>query len=128
MSVEPKMSDAELRAIPGYQGLYGVTQDGRVWSYARGEWKKPWVTRQGYLRVNLYCHRVTDSQQAHRLVALAWLPNPDGLPMINHKDGDKQHNHVSNLEWCTSSHNNRHAIRTGLNPRTDMRRVNGRFA
>jgi hypothetical protein len=50
----------------------------------------------------------------HQLVALAWLPNPDCLPQINHINGVKLDNHVENLEWCTSKHNVAHALRTGL--------------
>ena len=51
----------------------------------------------------------------HRLVAETWLPNPNNLPCVNHKNGNKRDNRVSNLEWCTFQHNNQHAFDTGLN-------------
>lgn len=63
-------------------------------------------------------YRVDRGKQAHvyvhRLIALAFIPNPNGYPQINHKDGDKHNNHVENLEWVTASMNNFHAYRTGL--------------
>ena len=62
----------------------------------------------------------------HRLVAQAFIPNPEGKPEINHKDGDRNNNHVDNLEWCTSSENSYHAYRTGLAKPKNAKPVRGK--
>ncbi|ELM4096003.1 HNH endonuclease [Salmonella enterica] len=74
-----------------------------------GRFLTPETTKKGYQRVTLCRHGKTKRFQLHRLVALVHLPNPDNLPVVNHKDGNPQNNHVSNLEWCTYSHNLQHA-------------------
>lgn len=63
--------------------------------------------------------------QVHRLIAMAFIPNPDKKPYINHKDGNKHNNSIDNLEWCTASENNKHAWRTGLNHTPNGHRTNG---
>ncbi|HDS4910797.1 TPA: HNH endonuclease [Klebsiella oxytoca] len=70
-----------------------------------GRFLTPETTKNGYQRVTLCRHGKTKRFQLHRLVALTYLPNPYNLPVVNHKDGNPQNNHVSNLEWCTYSHN-----------------------
>lgn len=72
----------------------------------------------GYMHVQIMrnCKRYT--KYVHRLVAECYLDNPENKPEINHKDGDKKNNNVTNLEWCTRSENQKHSFRIGLHPRT----------
>lgn len=94
----------EFRDIPGYEGLYEVSNLGRV--RRNGKILKLTKNAKGYLMLNLCKNGIVRKFLVHRLVALAFLPNPQNLPMINHKDEDKTNNTVSNLEWCTVQYNN----------------------
>lgn len=94
---------------------YFVYDDGRIWSCRRKTWLKPQVDRGGYLYVVLYDNGLRERWFVHRLVATVFLSNDLGLPQVNHINGDKTDNHVSNLEWCTAFRNNKHARDTGLN-------------
>lgn len=82
---------------------YFITIDGLVYSNKRGYIKL--LTRhknhKGYLRITLYKKTIP----IHRLVAITFIPNPNGFPQVNHIDGNKLNNNVSNLEWCTNEHN-----------------------
>ena len=69
---------------------------------------------RGYFSVDLYKHGERTTKGVHVLVAEAFIPNPDGKPEVNHKDGNKLNNHVGNLEWVTHKENCEHAWRTGL--------------
>lgn len=68
----------------------------------------------GYMVLATKCYSKTKTFLVHRLVATAFVPNPNNYPQINHKDGDKTNNHYSNLEWVTQSQNQRHAYANGL--------------
>lgn len=112
--------------IDGYELI--VSDDGRVWSPEKTIYRSDGIIRHepeqlltqfsskrgGYLLVNRSINKKHKSFKVHRLVATAFIPNPNNLPMINHKDGNKQNNHVSNLEWCTSSENTTHAYQNKL--------------
>jgi hypothetical protein len=91
------------RDVPGYEGLYEVSDWGRV--RRNGKILKPAKIKNGYLRVDLYKDGIQRHALLHRIVAQAFIPNPQNLPQVNHKDEDKTNNAVSNLEWCTQEYN-----------------------
>lgn len=106
-----------MKPIPGWEGHYSVTDDGRVWSHKRHQWLKPRTDKRGYPFLNLRRPGYRTTQLVHRLVAAAFIPNPLALPQINHIDGCKTHNHATNLEWCTPTHNVKHSYRNGITPK-----------
>ncbi len=115
-----------FRPIAGYEDLYLISCSGRVQSLPR------WVVCNGvmalrdgrilkgsshpdrYRIVGLWRDGVRWTSYIHRLVAQAFLSNPDGKPQVNHIDGDKANNRMENLEWVTDLENKRHAMETGL--------------
>lgn len=109
------MSTEIWRGVAGYEGLYQVSNFGRVKSFHKGERiLKPNQLEQGYLLVRLYHSGESRYVLVHRLVAEAFIPNPGGKPEVNHINGDKTDNHVENLEWATRTENVQHAFATGL--------------
>ena len=100
------------RHVEGYENSYEVTSSGEVLSLKRKVSKvlAPGKDKKGYLRVSLSEGGKAKTHKVHRLVAKAFIPNPDNLPQVNHIDEDKTNNHVSNLEWCTNKHNVTHSI------------------
>lgn len=95
-----------MKDIKGYEGLYAITSCGKVWSHRAQKFLKPQKDRYGYLHVNLYKDGKAKKYKIHRLVAEAYIPNPENKPQVNHKDENKEHNYVNNLEWMTSKENN----------------------
>lgn len=93
--------------INGYEGLYEVSDQGRVKSVGYGDDRilKPRRNGRGYLRVNLYKNGEQKTCYVHRIVAQTFIPNPDNLPEVNHIDEVKTHNSVQNLEWCSEKYN-----------------------
>jgi hypothetical protein len=122
--------------IPGYSGLYAITTHARIWGYPReivgcgnrkrwvqpGAWQTPQNAGFGYLQLGLTKDGVRRRRCVHKLVAEVFLPNPRGLSEVNHRDGDKHNNVLSNLEWCTRRENIQHARREGL-----LRAQNSRY-
>ena len=94
-----------MKDVKNYEGLYAVTSCGKVWSYKSKMFLKPMTYRNGYLYVNLYKDKECNHYYIHRLVAMAYLPNPENLPEVNHKDENKTNNCLQNLEWCDHKYN-----------------------
>lgn len=101
--------------IDGYEGIYQVSNLGRVKSFHRKTPTilKPMVNHKGYLRVELHNKTTCELRLIHRLVMEVFNPNDVNL-QVNHIDGDKSNNRLDNLEWCTGSDNVRHAFARGL--------------
>ena len=125
----------ELRDIPDYEGIYAITTHGRVWSYPRvvekstykyfrkGKWLKASKSRAGKkytLEIQLYFQCQQKSFYVSRLVAQAFILNPDNKPEVDHLDGNSENNHVSNLKWVNRTENTRHEIATGIVNRSEI--------
>ena len=99
------------RDIKGYEGLYEVSDKGEVRNYITRKLIVGDINNFGYYRVKLYKNKKQKTFFRHRLVAQAFIQNPDNLPEVNHIDGDKSHNYKENLEWSSRTHNEREAHR-----------------
>lgn len=75
---------------------------------------KPFINKGGYLEVSIYYNKKRYPTKMHRIIAFAFIPNPNNLKEINHIDGDKTNNNINNLEWCTRGENIKHAYNLGL--------------
>jgi hypothetical protein len=115
------------KPIAGYEDYYCVSNLGNVRSNGkkyvdamnRVQNRKPkqlkiHVATIGYLCVDLNANGISKQKYIHRLIAEAFIPNPDNKPTVNHIDGNKLNNNISNLEWNTYSENNKHAVDNGL--------------
>ena len=101
-----------MKDIENFEGLYAVTSCGKVWSYKSKKFLKPGNNHKGYLQVGLSKNGERKWYLIHRLVAEAYLPNPENLPQVNHKDENKTNNCLQNLEWCDQKYNNNYGTRT----------------
>lgn len=112
-----KTIEEEWKPIEGYEGLYKVSNLGKIQSLARkttsGKILKS-TLQNGYLKVMLCKNNKKRWYSIHRLVAEAFISNPKNYPIVNHIDGNKLNNNFYNLEWCTAKENISHAIKNKL--------------
>lgn len=119
----------QFKDIPGFEGLYKVSDDGKIMSLSRVITRDTGTSKSrktinrmlklskndnGYYVVNLYINKKPHRSKVHRLVAASFVSNPHNYNCVNHINGIKTDNRAENLEWCTSAHNVRHAFSIGL--------------
>lgn len=107
------------KSIPGYEGYYEISNTGKIRSLTRTIMKSngrsqtfkgkeliPQLSAFGYYKIILSKNQIKKQYLIHKLVAITFIPNPNNLPIVNHKDENKTNNNVENLEWCTYEYNN----------------------
>lgn len=100
--------------IPGFEGRYQVSNLGNVRNTAKNCAVKCSQLKHGYMKVELRLNKTVAQKLVHRLVAEAFIPNPENKPEVNHIHGNKQDNRASQLEWCTVSENLKHSFALGF--------------
>jgi hypothetical protein len=118
--------DEIWKPIKGFENLYLISNTGKVFSLIRNKLKKFSHQKTGYLQVTLCLSGKFHYKYAHRLVAEAFIENKDNKSSVNHKDANKNNNHVSNLEWATEAENNFHAGMMNLKP-IGTKHINSKF-
>ena len=138
----PSLEGEIWKPIKGYEGIYKVSNKGRILAERHFLTRKNGIKQfckeqivqpsskinSGYYIVNLI--KENDKQRhflIHRLVALAFIPNPSNLPEVNHRDEDKRNNDVTNLEWCTKEYNSIYGTCQERRIQTRLRNNNGKY-
>lgn len=112
-------SDEIWKDIVGYEGLYQVSNYGEIKSLRKNKKIYQSINNAGYKVVSLYKNNKSIKKTVHRLVAIAFIPNFNNLPQVNHIDGIKINNNLNNLEWCDNKYNQKHASMLGLTKKRD---------
>lgn len=99
--------------LNGYEAKYKITNDGRVYSEYLGDFIKPFYSKGGYVRVKLNYGDRSKKYMVHRLVAMAFIPNPDNKPVVDHINRNRADNRVENLQWVTTQENCQLAVERG---------------
>lgn len=103
-----------MKDIPGWEGLYACDTKGQIYSYRSNKILSPSKNKRGYLHVVFTKDGKRYDYRVHRLIAMTFLENPENKEQVNHKDGNKLNNYLSNLEWCTAEENIEHAKKNNL--------------
>lgn len=118
-------SEEIWKQVLGYEDIYEISNKGRLRrvktkkGHSSGTIKRPFKGTNGYMNVNMYMDNKHSNALVHRLVAIAFVPNPDNKPQVNHIDGNKLNNVAENLEWVTPKENIAHARKNGLLKESD---------
>ena len=92
---------------------YTIDEQGNVFSLRKNKYLKQTINKYGYCKVTLQKNKYKKMFSVHRLVAEAFIPNPNNYPCVNHIDSDRTNNNIDNLEWCTHKQNTQWALKTG---------------
>lgn len=114
----------EWKLIEGFDGIYSVSNYGEVRNNRTGKLMKPRKNEKGYLHIGLTKNGKQKNMRVHRLVAQAFIPNPENKSQVNHIDFDKENNCVNNLEWVTNKENTQYSVCNRIFPGQQKKRNN----
>lgn len=106
----PARKNERWRPVVGWEDRYRISSQGRLWLVITGRMATPLKNDRGYLVVTFWRDNKTKTASLHRIMAVAFLPNPEGKKTVNHKNGIKTDNRLENLEWMTHAEQQRHKV------------------